>query len=124
MNHEKKRRAKRHRSSMEVEFYVYSSKIISGKTALKDISAGGLRLEMKKAPFPETVIVIRGDRKKMEKFIDFDTILLDTDGNPIVRVVHVTEDEKKKIYHVGVRFLERPAIGTPPQIFDETKGSF
>jgi len=111
MKHEKKRRSKRHRSSLTVEFYVYSSKIMKGKTALKDVSAGGLKLIMKKAPLPETVIVINGDQKRMAKHVDFKKILLDTDGNPIVRVVHVVENKEKKEYYVGVRFLERPSIG-------------
>ncbi len=124
MRHEKKRRAKRHRSSMQVEFYVYSSKIVAGKTALKDISAGGLNLEMKKAPFPETVIVIKGDQKRLAKHVNFEDILLDTDGHPIVRVVHVEEDKKKKVFYVGVRFLERPTTGAPAPVFDDDNGIY
>ena len=124
MKHEKKRRTKRHRCSIKVEFYVYSSKIVNGKTSLRDISAGGLNLVMKKAPFPETVIVIRGDNKKICKYVDYDTILLDTDGNPIVRVVHVQEDKKKKQFNVGVRFLERPVPGESGAAFSDKEGIY
>lgn len=124
MKHEKKRRAKRHRSSLQVDYYVYSSTLTKGKTELKDISAGGVRLKMKRAPFVEAVIVIQGDQKKMAKYIDFNSILLDTDGNPIVRVVHVQEDKKKKVFDVGVRFLERPAVDSNGAVFEPVDGTY
>jgi hypothetical protein len=79
---------------------------------------------MKKPPFPETVIVISGDQKKMAKYVDFDKILVDTDGNPIVRVVHVLEDKKKKEYYVGVRFLERPSADFPVSDREQEKGIY
>jgi c-di-GMP-binding flagellar brake protein YcgR len=124
MKHEKKRRAKRHRCTIKVDYYVYSSTLTRGTTQLKDVSAGGLRLVMKKAPFPETVIVIRGEQKRLSKYIDFESILLDTDGNPIVRVVHVQEDKKKKVFYVGVRFLERPAVDCNGAVFEPEDGVY
>ncbi len=107
---EEKRRFKRHRCNIPISYSVYSSKIIEGKTMLKNASKGGLKLIMKKNPFPETVIAIKVAHKRLGRYVDFDSVLLDTKGNPIVRVIHVVRDKKRKVFNVGVRFLARPAI--------------
>ena len=108
MTRKERRRFKRHRCNIPAEYAIYASKIIAGKTAFKNISKGGLRFQMKRAPFVDTVIAIKVDSKRMARYVDFDRILLDPDGNPIVRVAHVTADKKNKVYNVGVRFLEKP----------------
>ena len=107
---EEKRRFKRHQCNIPIEYSVYSSKIVEGKTVLKNASKGGLRIIMKKNPFPETVIAIRVAYKRLARYVDFHTILLDTKQNPIVRVIHVDRDKKKKVFNVGVRFLPRPRV--------------
>jgi len=68
---------------------------------------------MKKAPLPETIIAINVALKKLARYVDFNTILFDPEGNPIVRVVYVAKDTKKNQYNVGVRFLERPSTQEP-----------
>ncbi len=107
----KKRRHKRQRCSITVDFALYAPKKHKGSTSLKNVSKGGLSLIMKKAPEVEAVIVITSNHKKLAKYVDFDSLILDPKGNPIARVVHVKKEKNKRTYTVGVRFLEKPIVG-------------
>jgi hypothetical protein len=103
------RKYKRYRCSLPVEYSIYSYKISTGKSKLKNVSQGGLLLSMTHPPLPEAVIAIHLDAKKLMRYVDFTQILVDADGNPIARVVWVKEERgKSKRYDVAVRFLEKP----------------
>ncbi|MBU1862898.1 MAG: PilZ domain-containing protein [Candidatus Omnitrophica bacterium] len=121
MKQEERRRFKRYPCNIPLEYYLYSSKIKGGQSKIQNVSKGGLMFPMKTAPFPDTVIVVKIDSKKIAKYVDFNTILLDTDGNPIGRVTYVSENKRRKAYEVGVRFLEKPRTEAEKKQYEQRK---
>lgn len=103
-----RRSEERKKCAIAAEYAMYGDSVQKGNTCFYNVSKGGGLIDMKHAPAEEAVMSLAIDRKKMERYIDFDTLVLDPNKKPIARVVHFRKDAKKRNHRVGVRFLAKP----------------